>query len=214
MLGYTAAAWIVIVWCGGLGVWEYIGRKHEWSPFCLANVALSLSGVVAWSCVYLLAGHEDPDDTKYYVLFGIFGSLAIGSLIFALICFVDSQYTLRPMLYFLFILSFASGIIAAVLLWVKWLSVLFVIALTFFAYFVYVYIIYKKNKRLNATYKGSIYAALAIIGVAAILVSALYSDTAMFLTSFGVLLGTIAGMLLYLYVEKVALAASVEWGWK
>jgi hypothetical protein len=202
-VGYTTATWILIIWCGGLGIWEYIGRKHEWSPFCLVNFILSLAGIIIWSCVYLLVSIEDPENFKYYVLFTIFALLSIGSLIFALICFVDSQYTLRPIIYFLFVLAFASGIAASILLWIQWLSIIFITSLAILAYFIYVYIAYKKNKYLNIFYKASIYLILGAIGLTSIITSALYSNTAMFLMSFGLLLGSIACMLLYIYFEKV-----------
>jgi len=202
-VGYTTATWIVIIWCGGLGIWEYIGCKHEWSPFCLINIILSLAGIIIWSCVYLLVSIEDPDDFKYYVLFAIFGLLAIGSLIFALICFVDSQYALRPIIYFLFVLAFASGITASIFLWIKWLSIIFIASLTILAYFIYLYITYKRNKYLNSFYQASVYIILGAIGFTSIITSALYSNTAMFLVSFGILLGSIACILLYLYFQKV-----------
>ncbi len=29
IVGYTIAMWLLVGWSAGLGIWEYIGRKHE-----------------------------------------------------------------------------------------------------------------------------------------------------------------------------------------
>ncbi|MDR3548110.1 MAG: hypothetical protein P4M11_07595 [Candidatus Pacebacteria bacterium] len=111
----------------------------------------------------------------------------------------------------LFIFSFCCGIVAAVFLWVLWLSITFIVFVVVVAYFVILFILYKQLGQVHAALR--IIAGLFLLGgaIAIICVAAVFSSIAMLLTVFGLVLGIIALVLIIRYFASVLLDAhSVE----
>lgn len=211
VVGYTVAAWLLIVWCGGLAVWEYIGKRYEWGVYSVLNVVQSLGLVAAWSVVYLEVSYADSKEVQNYVLFWILAALSLGSLIFALICFIDTQYTLKPTIYILFALSFICAVIAFAFLWFQWISIIFICFIVILSYFIFLYILYKRNNHLHFVFKLSIWVIIVLAIAGVIVLSALTSSTAVLLVAFGLLLGAASGILAYLYVERVKVENEIRW---
>ena len=204
---------MLIIWCGSLAIWEYIGKRYEWGIFALLNILQSLIYIAVWSAIYLYVNYKGNKIVQDYVLFWISAALSLGCLIFALTCFIDTQYTLKPIIYILFAFSFICAIISFIFMWFQWISITFICFIIILSYLILMYIIYKRNNGLYFTLKLSIWVIiiLAIIGV--IIISALVSSTAILLVAFGLLLGISSGVLMYLYIEKVCSMLILDWYW-
>ncbi len=62
------------------------------------HLSLALGTIVAWSIAYMATLTYEYASAQSYLLFGIFAALAFGSLVFALICFIDLNYKLGAMI--------------------------------------------------------------------------------------------------------------------
>ncbi|MDR3548111.1 MAG: hypothetical protein P4M11_07600 [Candidatus Pacebacteria bacterium] len=67
------------------------------------NFVVALGLIVAWAILYYQHSYPNSDSVyedsvQRYALFFVFAALSLGSLVFALVCFVDSDYQIRVML--------------------------------------------------------------------------------------------------------------------